>query len=76
MVFTQKIIWESLNCGIFFLKKVYVRVNKNWHENSIKIAYKRISAFKTRGTRYLKERRVFKDLQQVKFDLSVLSWKC
>ena len=36
MVLTQKIIWEHLNCAIF-VEKVYVRLNKNEHDISIKI---------------------------------------
>ena len=34
MVFTQKMIWQPLNFGIF-LEKVYKRLNENRHEISI-----------------------------------------
>ena len=36
MGFTQKIICEPLNCGVFFKEKVNVRLNNNGHEISIK----------------------------------------
>ena len=41
MLITQKIIWEPHNCGIF-LEKVYLRINENMHEISVKIVYERI----------------------------------
>ena len=40
MVFTKKIIWEPINLGLF-LEKFYVRINRNWHNISIKIVYER-----------------------------------
>ena len=34
-------MWEPFNCSIF-LEKVYVRLNENDHNISIKIVYERI----------------------------------
>ena len=37
----QMIIWEPINCGMV-LEKVYVRLNENGHNFSIKIVYEKI----------------------------------
>ena len=40
MVLTQKMIWDPINCGMF-LENVYVKLNENGHNVSIKIVYER-----------------------------------
>ena len=43
MFLTQKMIWEPLKCAIF-LEKVYVGLNENGHNFSLKIVYERIKS--------------------------------
>ena len=50
--FNSKKIWEPLNCGAF-LDESYLRLHENVLEISLKIVYKRIEAFKSKGTSYL-----------------------
>ena len=42
--FTQKMIWEPLNCSSF-LDKIYLRLHENAVEISLQIANERIWAF-------------------------------